>query len=84
MWSDNGVGNNIRRDFNKYREVTLVANALKVTVQHFATISPGDMYLAIRNTDVKLLQCEKVQNGIVYPTTPDYPFDIGDCVRVQA
>lgn len=46
-------------------------------------IEPGDMYLAGRNTGIKLLTCRTVDpRGWIGPTTRDYPFDTWECVKV--
>ena len=44
----------------------------------------GDLYIAERNTGPHLLECRKVNEelGCVYATTPAYPFDTNECVKV--
>lgn len=46
-------------------------------------IGPGDMYIAERNTGPKLLWARTIENGAVFPTTNDYPFDLHECVKVE-
>lgn len=48
------------------------------------TVLPGDLYIGARNT-VRLLTCEAIDEwkGLVWPTTTDYPFNIGECVKVR-
>jgi len=54
-------------------------------------IQKGDLYVAERNTGPKLLEAEKVvgpgegpkgYGGWIQPTTTDYSFDTGECVKV--
>lgn len=51
-------------------------------------IGPGDLYIAERNTGPYLLTCKKIVQSdlegwvLVFPTTNDYPYDIGECVKV--
>lgn len=61
----------------------LAAQRLGVYLRPKQLIRPGDYYLAYRNGPAHFLQCKDVRNGMVIPTTPDYPFDIGDCVFVK-
>lgn len=47
-------------------------------------LGPGDLYVAERNADPVLLTCARVHpEGIVFPTTVDYPYDLHECVRVE-
>ncbi len=49
-------------------------------------IQPGDLYLAGRNTGIKLLTCKKVHpypRGWIEPTTLDYSFDTHECKKVR-
>ena len=47
-------------------------------------IEPGDLYIAERNAGPDLLTCARVHpDGIVFPTTVAYPYDLGECVRVE-
>lgn len=46
-------------------------------------IGPGDMYIAERNTGPQLLWCSFIEKGAIFPTTIDYPYDIGECVKVE-
>lgn len=58
-------------------------NGLKV-VQDEGPLRPGDIYVAERNTGPKLLTVKNVDcNGIVIPTTPDYCYNIWECVKVK-
>jgi len=47
-------------------------------------IEPGDVYVAERNTGPKVLTAKSVNEhgGYIHPTTPDYAFDICECVKV--
>ena len=47
-------------------------------------IKPGDMYVAERNSGPKFLTALEVDNelGCIFPASNDYPFDIGECVKV--
>jgi len=47
-------------------------------------IRPGDSYCAQRNTDLKLLTCQRVDRdyGFVVPVEPEYSFDTRECVKV--
>lgn len=55
-------------------------------------ICAGDLYIAERNTDPKLLTAAKVfpprlgcgdgYGGWIRPTSADYSFDTGECVKV--
>ena len=47
-------------------------------------IKPGDMYLAGRNTGVKLLECESVDDrNWINSTDPiGYPYDTWECYKV--
>lgn len=44
---------------------------------------PGDMYVAERNGPPHLLWVSFIENGAVFPTTIDYPFDLHECVKVE-
>jgi len=48
-------------------------------------ISSGDLYVAERNTGPKLLTALRISEelGCVFPTTPDYPYNIWECVKVK-
>ena len=48
-------------------------------------IQPGDLYLAGRNTGMKLLECESVDaRHWINSTDPiGYPYDTWECRRVQ-
>lgn len=48
-------------------------------------IQPGDLYLAGRNTGIKLLTCKAVEphpRDWIVPTTMDYSFDTRECMKV--
>lgn len=45
-------------------------------------ISPGELYVARRNTDWKLLECREVLDGCVYPKGIGYPFSLFECFKV--
>jgi len=47
-------------------------------------IREGDLYVAERNTGPKLLTAKKVNHdrGWIEPTSNDYSFDLGECVKV--
>ncbi len=46
-------------------------------------IKPGDMYLAGRNTGIKLLTCLSVhERDWIVPTTMAYSFDTWECRKV--
>lgn len=44
----------------------------------------GDLYIAERNTGPKLLTVKTITDGIVYPTTLDYPYNLLECVKVKS
>ncbi|MBI4120776.1 MAG: hypothetical protein HY457_00770 [Parcubacteria group bacterium] len=48
-------------------------------------IQVGDLYVAERNTGPKLLTCKSVneEGGWIIATTLNYPYDIGECVKVE-
>lgn len=47
-------------------------------------IKPGDLYLAGRNTGVKLLTCKRVDPRCwIEATTMDYSYDTWECKKVQ-
>ena len=49
-------------------------------------IQPGDLYLAGRNTGIKLLTCKIVEpypRDWIVPTTMDYSFDTRECKKVR-
>ncbi len=47
-------------------------------------IQPGDLYLAGRNTGIKLLTCKKVDpRHWIEATTLDYSFDTWECKKVR-
>lgn len=44
----------------------------------------GEMYLAGRNTGVKLLRCRLISNGAVYSDDQfAYPYDIDECRAIK-
>ena len=56
-------------------------------------VKKGDLYIAERNTGPKFLTAEKIvpwpikdstnkHGGWIQPTTLDYSFDLGECVKV--
>jgi len=47
-------------------------------------LESGDLYVAERNTGPELLTCSRVApEGYVLATTNAYPYDTGECVRVE-
>lgn len=56
--------------------------SLKAAVDQ--TLNEGDLYIAERNS-VKFLTVKTVDHniGAVFPTTLDYAFNIGECVKVE-
>lgn len=68
-----------------YLRIKLAAEALGVIVHWGKDVHAGDYYLAMRNGPVKFLQCKSVnyESGLVVPTTPDYSYDIEECVPVS-
>ena len=48
-------------------------------------LQPGDLYVAERCTGPHLLTCREINEeyGCVYATTPAYPFDTNECVKIQ-
>ena len=48
-------------------------------------IMPGDVDIAERNSGPKLLTAQSVhvKDGWIVPTSLDYPFDLGECVKVR-
>jgi hypothetical protein len=46
-------------------------------------ISPGDSYCAERNTGLKLLTCDRLGDGCIFPVELAYAFDTGECVKVR-
>lgn len=47
-------------------------------------LSPGDLYVGARNT-ANLLTVKSVGHlGCVWPEEPKYPFDLGECIKVEA
>lgn len=47
-------------------------------------IGPGDLYVAQRNGDPVLLECNHIDpRGWVVPQKTGYPYDIHECVKVQ-
>jgi len=44
---------------------------------------PGDYYIAGRNTEADLFQCDYVKNGTVFPKGSGYPFNLHECYRVS-
>lgn len=47
-------------------------------------IRPGDLYIGERNTGPQLLTAQKVdlELGCIHATTPDYSYDLHECVKV--
>lgn len=46
-------------------------------------IKQGDLYLAERNTGIKLLTCEEVNpSGWIVPKEKDYCYDVPECIKV--
>jgi len=48
-------------------------------------LKPGDLYIAERNGSPKLLEVKRVDldYGTVVPTTPEYCFDLGECIKIK-
>lgn len=67
-------------------EITIeqAAHDLGLELRPNEVIQPGDLYLAKRHGPAKLLTCQSVnyEGGWIHPTTTDYAFDIGECVKV--
>lgn len=59
-------------------------NGIKV-VQDEGPLKPGDVYVAERNTGPKLLTVRSInyKYGTVIPTTPDYCYNLWECVKVK-
>ena len=45
-------------------------------------VKAGDTYIAERNTGPVLLQAEAIRDGWIRPTTMEYSYDVGECVKV--
>ena len=43
---------------------------------------PGDYYIAGRNSEADLYQCDYIKNGAVFPKGSGYPFNLHECYRV--
>ncbi|MFA6587992.1 MAG: hypothetical protein WCT08_02895 [Patescibacteria group bacterium] len=60
--------------------------AVMISDGTLAEVKEGDLYVAERNTGPHLLIAAKIvppgHGGFIVPTTPDYAFDICDCVAV--
>lgn len=54
----------------------------KVLVDCQQEIKPGDLYLAERNTGLKLLTCAEVKNGCIFNKEGEYPYDLYECKKV--
>jgi len=63
-----------------------VANDLGVKIEGimYTPMQPGDLYLAQRHGQVKLLTCahDDRTNGWVLPVELDYPYDTHECFRI--
>ena len=74
----------------KYDDIEKAAKELGVEVSKLShwdePISPGDMYLAGRNTGVKLLTCWKVNEDLfcIHPKEKAYPYDFSECFKVNS
>lgn len=43
---------------------------------------PGELYIAGRNTEPKLLTAKRIENGCVFPEGDAYPYNTGECFRL--
>lgn len=59
-------------------------DGLDLQIDGDGSVQPGDLYVAGRNTGPHLLEAKRVNTelGVIYPTTTEYPFNIGECVKV--
>jgi hypothetical protein len=82
--TQNGIkGGNVRETIIALKNGDPVVLEGLVFVKDEGELQPGDLYIAERNTGPHLLTVKRVEIGAVFPTTPDYPFDIDECVKVQ-
>ena len=77
MGTDPSTGRVCKADLRR------AADALGLQILDRA-IQVGDLYLAGRNTGVKLLTCREVEvaQRFIVPTTIDYCYDTWECVPV--
>lgn len=61
---------------------TIEFEGVKLKVDDKAKIVPGDIYLAKRNAGWKLLTCDYVKMGAIFPVENAYPYDIHECYKV--
>jgi len=74
-----------------YKTIRALLSGLVVEVDGFklrmddGDIQKGDIYVAERNTEPKLLVCDHVDKKIrcVFPDSNDYAFDLHECVKVK-
>lgn len=64
-------------------EIRTAALALGVRLCWDMPIRSGDLYLAMRNTGVKLLTCFSVGDGFIIPEEKAYLYDFEECVKVE-
>jgi hypothetical protein len=43
----------------------------------------GELYIAGRNTEPKLLTAKRIEMGCVFPEESEYPYDTGECFRLK-
>ncbi len=62
----------------------MIVEGLTVSDESVLTtgLNPGELYVAKRNTDWKLLECREVRDGCVYPKGIEYPYSTFECFRV--
>lgn len=66
------------------KEVREFARNLDLFLKWGEPIRPGQMYLAQRNTGVKLLECKDLSDkAFVIPAENEYSFDFNECVLVE-
>lgn len=44
---------------------------------------PGELYIAGRNTEPKLLTAKRIEMGGVFPEENAYPYNTGECFRLK-
>lgn len=59
-----------------------LAESLDVEIEDKAP-EPGELYIAGRNTEPKLLTAKRIDKGCVFPEGNAYPYNTGECFRLK-
>lgn len=77
-------GERIQNNEKLNKHIQKAAIDLEIELLWGEPIRPGDTYLAIRNTGVKLLTCDWLGEACVFAKENAYAFNWNECVKIKS